>query len=110
MSAMCRGARPCAARRPDLAERNLPRLDRRRHPAGRGPDGHGPSGVGKSTLLAFVAGFLGPAFRAEGRIVLNGRDVTALPPQERRIGLLFQDALLLPHLSVRGNLLIGLAR
>ena len=39
----------------------------------------GPSGVGKSTLLAFVAGFLGPDFRAEGRIVLNGRDVTALP-------------------------------
>jgi putative thiamine transport system ATP-binding protein len=68
----------------------------------------GPSGVGKSTLLAFVAGFLGPAFRAEGRIILDGRDVTALPPQARRIGLLFQDALLLPHLSVCGNLLIGL--
>ena len=55
----------------------------------------GPSGVGKSTLLAFVGGFL-------------GRDVTRLPAERRGIGLLFQDALLLPHLSVAGNLLIGL--
>ena len=68
----------------------------------------GPSGVGKSTLLAFIGGFLGRDFRASGRIVLNGRDVTALPPERRGIGLLFQDALLLPHLSVAGNLLIGL--
>jgi putative thiamine transport system ATP-binding protein len=68
----------------------------------------GPSGVGKSTLLAFVAGFLGRDFRATGRIILNGRDVTALPPERRGIGLLFQDALLIPHLSVAGNLLLGL--
>ncbi len=68
----------------------------------------GPSGVGKSTLLAFVAGFLGGDFEATGRVALNGRDVTALPAERRGIGLLFQDALLLPHLSVGGNLLIGL--
>jgi putative thiamine transport system ATP-binding protein len=68
----------------------------------------GPSGVGKSTLLAFIGGFLGRDFRASGRIVLNGRDVTKFPPEQRGIGLLFQDALLLPHLSVAGNLLIGL--
>jgi putative thiamine transport system ATP-binding protein len=68
----------------------------------------GPSGVGKSTLLAFVAGFLGPDFRAVGQILVNGRDVTALPAERRGIGLLFQDALLFPHLSVGGNLLIGL--
>lgn len=68
----------------------------------------GPSGVGKSTLLAFIGGFLGRDFNASGRIVLNGRDVTELPPERRGIGLLFQDALLLPHLSVAGNLLIGL--
>ena len=68
----------------------------------------GPSGVGKSTLLAFIGGFLGSDFRASGRILLNGRDVTSLPPEDRGIGLLFQDALLLPHLSVAGNLLIGL--
>jgi putative thiamine transport system ATP-binding protein len=68
----------------------------------------GPSGIGKSTLLAFVAGFLGRDFCAAGRILLNGRDVTVLPPERRGIGLLFQDALLFPHLSVGGNLLIGL--
>jgi putative thiamine transport system ATP-binding protein len=68
----------------------------------------GPSGVGKSTLLAYIGGFLSRDFRASGSIVLNGRDVTGLPPERRRIGLLFQDALLLPHLSVAGNLLIGL--
>ena len=68
----------------------------------------GPSGVGKSTLLAFIGGFLGHDFSASGRIVLNGRDVTALPPDRRGIGLLFQDPLLLPHLSAAGNLLIGL--
>jgi putative thiamine transport system ATP-binding protein len=70
----------------------------------------GPSGAGKSTLLAFVAGFLGRDFEATGRILLDGRDVTALPPERRGIGLLFQDALLLPHLSVAGNLLLGLGR
>jgi len=69
----------------------------------------GPSGVGKSTLLAYIGGFLGRDFRARGQILLNGRDVTALPPERRGIGLLFQDALLLPHLSVAGNLLIGLS-
>lgn len=69
----------------------------------------GPSGVGKSTLLAFIGGFLGRDFRASGRVLLNGRDVTMLPPEARGIGLLFQDALLLPHLSVAGNLLIGLS-
>jgi putative thiamine transport system ATP-binding protein len=68
----------------------------------------GPSGVGKSTLLAFIGGFLGRDFRASGRILLNGHDVTKLPPERRGLGLLFQDALLLPHLSVAGNLLIGL--
>jgi putative thiamine transport system ATP-binding protein len=69
----------------------------------------GPSGVGKSTLLAFIGGFLGRDFSARGAVELNGRDVMALPPEERGIGLLFQDALLLPHLSVAGNLLIGLS-
>jgi putative thiamine transport system ATP-binding protein len=68
----------------------------------------GPSGIGKSTLLAFIGGFLGRDFRASGRVIVNGRDVTALPPERRGIGLLFQDALLLPHLSVAGNLLMGL--
>lgn len=70
----------------------------------------GPSGSGKSTLLAFVAGLLDPAFTAEGRVLLDGRDVTTLPAETRRIGLLFQDPLLFPHLSVASNLLFGVGR
>ncbi len=68
----------------------------------------GPSGSGKSTLLAYVAGFLDPVFSAAGRIRLNGLDVTGLPPEQRGMGLLFQDPLLFPHLSVGGNLMFGL--
>ncbi len=68
----------------------------------------GPSGSGKSTLLAMIAGFLDPVFAASGRVVLDGRDLSGLRPEQRRIGLLFQDALLYPHLSVGGNLLFGL--
>lgn len=70
----------------------------------------GPSGSGKSTLLAYVAGFLDPVFSATGRIRLNALDVTGLPPERRGMGLLFQDPLLFPHLSVGGNLMFGLAR
>ncbi|QOR39791.1 ATP-binding cassette domain-containing protein [Billgrantia diversa] len=70
----------------------------------------GPSGSGKSTLLAFAAGFLAPEFVASGRILLGGNDITALPAAQRGIGLLFQDPLLFPHLSVAGNLRFGLPR
>lgn len=69
----------------------------------------GPSGAGKSTLLAFVGGFLQPDFSASGRVFLNGADITNLPPERRSIGLLFQDDLLFPHLSVGQNLEFGLA-
>lgn len=69
----------------------------------------GPSGSGKSTLLAFVCGTLDPAFTAEGRVLLGEADLTGLPPERRRVGILFQDALLFPHLSVAGNLLAGLS-
>ncbi|QEA40634.1 ATP-binding cassette domain-containing protein [Pistricoccus aurantiacus] len=68
----------------------------------------GPSGVGKSTLLAYIAGFLAPSFEARGRVLLNGQTLTKLPAQARRAGLLFQDPLLFPHLSVGGNLAFGL--
>ncbi|MDR5865536.1 ATP-binding cassette domain-containing protein [Halomonas koreensis] len=68
----------------------------------------GPSGVGKSTLLAQVAGFLAPAFTATGRVRLGDEDLTTRPPERRRLGLLFQDPLLFPHLSVGGNLAFGL--
>lgn len=70
----------------------------------------GASGSGKSTLLALIAGLLKPQ---QGRICLNGRvlcDTEAnkwVPPHKRHIGLVFQDGQLLPHLSVRKNLLYG---
>ena len=68
----------------------------------------GPSGSGKSSLLAFLCGTLDPVFHADGRIRLNGVDLSDLPPERRRLGILFQDDLLFPHLSVGGNLAFGL--
>lgn len=68
----------------------------------------GPSGVGKSTLLAFIAGFLAPTFTANGHLWLGNSDMTHLPPERRRLGLLFQDPLLFPHLSVGANLAFGM--
>jgi putative thiamine transport system ATP-binding protein len=68
----------------------------------------GPSGSGKSTLLSFLCGVLAPAFSAEGRVLLDDVDITGLPPERRQLGILFQDALLFPHLSVAGNLLVAL--
>ena len=68
----------------------------------------GPSGSGKSTLLGALTGTLDPAFAMTGQILLDGRDITRQPPQLRRIGLLFQDDLLFPHLTVAGNLAFAL--
>jgi putative thiamine transport system ATP-binding protein len=68
----------------------------------------GPSGAGKSSLLAYLTGTLDRGIAAAGRVLLDGRDVTRLPTEQRRIGLLFQDALLFPHLSLAGNLTIAL--
>ena len=67
----------------------------------------GASGSGKSSLLAFIGGFLSPPFSATGEVVLAGRRINALPPHARRVGILFQDDLLFPHLSVAGNLMFG---
>ena len=64
----------------------------------------GPSGSGKSTLLAYVGGFLDKAFTASGRVMAGELDLTALPPRERHVGILFQDPLLFPHMSVCANL------
>jgi len=69
----------------------------------------GPSGSGKSTLLNYICGTLDPIFASHGRIYLNGRRIDPLPPHERRVGILFQDDLLFPHLSVAGNLGFGLS-
>ena len=68
----------------------------------------GPSGIGKSTLLAHAAGFLDPAFDACGRVLSGDTELTGLPPHRRRLGLLFQDPLLFPHMSVGENIAFAL--
>ncbi|PWJ20894.1 ATP-binding cassette domain-containing protein [Jannaschia seohaensis] len=68
----------------------------------------GPSGSGKSTLLSYVMGDLAPGFHAEGRVTLDGRDLGGLAPEARRVGILYQDPLLFPHLDVAANLAFGL--
>jgi molybdate transport system ATP-binding protein len=71
---------------------------------------YGPSGSGKSTILRVIAGLLRPKW---GRIVLGGQVVfdsaadIDVPAHRRRVGFVFQDGLLFPHLSVRKNLLYG---
>ena len=70
----------------------------------------GESGSGKSSLLAAVCGTLDEAKRFEGRITLNAQRIDQLPPQARRVGILFQDALLFPHMSVQENLLFAVPR
>lgn len=68
----------------------------------------GPSGVGKSTLLAFITGTLATDFTAKGAVILDGHDITNAAAHQRRVGILFQDDLLFPHLSVGQNLAFGL--
>jgi ABC-type sulfate/molybdate transport systems ATPase subunit len=64
----------------------------------------GPSGAGKTMLLETIAG-LRP--QQAGQISLAGTDITSLPPERRRIGLVFQDAALFPHLTVKENVQFG---
>jgi ABC-type Fe3+/spermidine/putrescine transport system ATPase subunit len=65
----------------------------------------GPSGSGKTTALRLIAGFERPD---EGRISVAGDDVTALPPEGRRFGMVFQHYALFPHLTVAENVAFGL--
>jgi putrescine transport system ATP-binding protein len=65
----------------------------------------GPSGCGKTTLLRILAGFETPD---EGRVALDGRDLSATPPYRRPINMMFQSYALFPHLSVAGNIAFGL--
>jgi molybdate transport system ATP-binding protein len=73
----------------------------------------GPSGAGKTSIANTIAGLLKPS---EGRIALNGRELfdserdICLPPQQRRVGYVFQEARLFPHLSVEKNLRFGWRR
>lgn len=68
----------------------------------------GPSGSGKSSVLSHICGTLTAPFGATGEIYAGGREISGLAPQERRVGILFQDDLLFPHLSVGENLGFGL--
>src|ERR1700738_4370970 len=65
----------------------------------------GPSGCGKTTLLRVIAGFETPD---GGRIVIDGVDVTGLPPYARPVNMMFQSYALFPHLNVAGNIAFGL--
>src|SRR5262245_13727990 len=65
----------------------------------------GPSGCGKTTLLRMLAGFEIPD---EGRILLDGTDLTGVPPHRRPVNMMFQSYALFPHLSVAGNVAFGL--
>jgi putrescine transport system ATP-binding protein len=65
----------------------------------------GPSGCGKSTLLRMLAGFERPD---EGRILLDGDDIGAMPPHLRPVNMMFQSYALFPHLTVAGNVAFGL--
>ena len=66
----------------------------------------GPSGSGKTTMLTVVAGLNQPS---AGRILIGGRDVTALPPAQRNIGLVFQSYALFPHMTVADNIAFPLS-
>jgi len=68
----------------------------------------GPSGAGKSSLLAWLTGVLPSGLTGEGDVLLDGDSVLSLPAHRRRLGILFQDDLLFPHMSVGENLAFGL--
>lgn len=68
----------------------------------------GPSGSGKSSLLAYLCGILPPEIHGRGKVYVDDQELTSVATEQRALGLLFQDSLLFPHLSVGGNLLFGL--
>ncbi len=65
----------------------------------------GPSGCGKTTTLQALAGFVLPT---RGRVLLDGRDITQLPPHQRGLGIVFQSYALFPHMTVAQNIAFGL--
>ncbi len=70
----------------------------------------GPSGSGKSSILSYVGGDLPDVFSATGDVLLNGKSLLLQPPESRRVGRLFQDDLLFPHMTVGENLLFAAPR
>nr|WP_295382520.1 ATP-binding cassette domain-containing protein [Pseudoxanthomonas sp.] len=70
----------------------------------------GPSGIGKTTVLNAIAGLVAPVaghIEVDGRVLFDSTDRIDVPTHRRRIGYVFQDARLFPHLDVRGNLRYG---
>lgn len=67
----------------------------------------GASGTGKSSLLAFIGGYLQAPFIARGNVLIGAHRIDDRAPYQRDVGILFQDDLLFPHLSVEGNLMFG---
>ena len=65
----------------------------------------GPSGCGKSTLLRLIAGF---EACQKGQVLIEGKDITNLPPWERKVGMVFQSYALWPHMTIRENIEFGL--
>ena len=70
----------------------------------------GPSGSGKSTFLNWLVGMLPEGFQASGELHLNDQNITAVASHLRHIGLLYQDPLLFPHLSVEGNIAFAMPK
>lgn len=69
---------------------------------------HGPSGCGKSSLLAILSGTANTELLWRGQIMLNEVDISHVPAPQREIGLMFQDPLLFPHMTVGDNIAFGL--
>lgn len=67
-----------------------------------------PSGVGKSTLLQWVCGMADAQLISKGDVKLGGKSIIGLPIEKRQIGMMFQEPLMFPHLTVFGNLAFGL--
>ena len=67
----------------------------------------GPSGCGKTTTLRMIAGFEQPS---DGKILLDGEDMTGTPPHKRHVNTVFQNYALFPHLNVQDNVAFGLRR
>ncbi|OUN06127.1 ABC transporter ATP-binding protein [Flavonifractor sp. An92] len=65
----------------------------------------GPSGCGKTTMLRILAGFLTPT---QGKILVDGQDITAVPPERRGMGIVFQNYALFPNMTVEENIVYGL--
>ena len=65
----------------------------------------GPSGCGKTTLIKIIGGFLQPS---AGQVILEGKDITSLPPEQRPVATVFQNYALFPHMTVLENVMYGL--